>query len=357
MKATKPNRNTERRNMQGERTRLSILKASARLFAQRGYDNVSIREISADLDVAPSLVIHHFGNKAALYRKTVRYFLGDGALFQHAAEPLTKVDPEDKQVAANALAECIHIFFEIWHGPNRVRHLDRLMLQVIFGRGSVDVPLALEWIGPCERLFEDFFMKVNPSLTREDADVRMEIFFSHIFYPSVIRKLLCSEHGWKDFPRDFLLRWKKNIAADFCLGTGLPTPTFIYPEEGETAGAARVYKHRAAVSVAQPTPLRPFAVAHPHRRRGGAQNRASDETAAGGEFPADAAGAATGDAETAAGDTNAHGDAAEASEPRRRITRHPLILPRPGELHRSSLLPRLFPKPESTASTSDLLPD
>jgi AcrR family transcriptional regulator len=218
-------------NIKGERTRALILKVSARLFALRGYDNVSIRDISDEVDIVPSLIMHHFGNKAALYRKTVEHFLQNGEIFMRGVAPILNVDTNDKPAVANAIAESIHNFFELWHGPNRIKYLDRLMLQVIFARGSVDMPLALAWIRSAEKIFEDLFLKLQPDRGMHGADVRMEIFFSHIFYPAVVRKLLLSEHAWKEYPVEFLLTWKKNIARDFCLGLDLPTPTFVYPEE------------------------------------------------------------------------------------------------------------------------------
>jgi AcrR family transcriptional regulator len=228
-----------RDNSAGERTRTALLHTAARLFAQRGYDNVSVRDIAAEMKLSASLVIFHFGSKAGLYRKILRYYLDNGALFLRCALPVTRVDVNDGQACANAVAESVHLFFDCWHGPNRIRHLDRLLLQVIFGRGSVESSQTLEWIGPTERIFEHFFRSVNPAISEEDADVRMEVFFGNIFYPAVIKKLLMSEHNWSDFPVPYLLRWKKQIAGDTCAALSLPPPRYIYPEEADPDYYAR----------------------------------------------------------------------------------------------------------------------
>ncbi|MDR1817253.1 MAG: TetR/AcrR family transcriptional regulator [Puniceicoccales bacterium] len=357
MRNGKPQKAAERRNVQGEKTRLVILKTAARLFAQRGYDNVRIRDISHELDIAPSLVMHHFGNKALLYRKTVRYYLGDGQIFTHGAEPLVKADISDRQACANAVAESIHIFYEIWHGPERVKHLDRLMLQVIFGRGSVDVPLALDWIGPTERAIERFFRQVNPNISEAEAGVRAEVFFSHIFYPAVIKKLLCAEHGWREFPRDFLLNWKKTVARDFCLGLGLPPPTFAYPEE--CGGLSNSFVHHPETGDITAIPHRRIAPVRAHASpskapapAGGSGN--GNGTGGDGLGPATGGGANTANAAAADAVANAGNDAAphaqtaETAAPRRRsITRRPLILTKPTSPEPSSFLPRLFPKPKA----------
>jgi AcrR family transcriptional regulator len=247
----------ERRNVQGEKSRLIILRVAASLFAQRGYDDVSIRDIADAVNTVPSLIMHHFGSKAALYRKTVNYYLGDGEIFMRGTEPLTRIQEGDKQGAANALAESIHLFFEFWHGPHRVKHLDRLLLQVIFGRGAVDVPLALDWIRPSEKIFEDFFLRVA-NLTPTEADIRMEIFFSHIFYPAVIRSLLLVEHDWDDYPEEFLLSWERTIAKDFCRGLDLPDPilnkeTEKYHKHSNISKRGDLHSHGATSSA--PAPL------------------------------------------------------------------------------------------------------
>ncbi|MCC5858408.1 MAG: TetR/AcrR family transcriptional regulator [Ectothiorhodospiraceae bacterium] len=44
-----------------------ILEASKILFAERGYDGVSIRDIAEKARVSKANVFHHFGNKANLY--------------------------------------------------------------------------------------------------------------------------------------------------------------------------------------------------------------------------------------------------------------------------------------------------
>lgn len=47
-------------------TRGHILDAATALFARKGYDATSLRDIAEQADVALSLIDHHFGNKAAL---------------------------------------------------------------------------------------------------------------------------------------------------------------------------------------------------------------------------------------------------------------------------------------------------
>jgi AcrR family transcriptional regulator len=52
---------------QGDLTaRATIRNSALRLFAERGPDAVTVRQIAADARVSPALVLHHFGSKAGL---------------------------------------------------------------------------------------------------------------------------------------------------------------------------------------------------------------------------------------------------------------------------------------------------
>ena len=52
-------------------TRERITDAAERLFAARGYDGTSMRDIATEADVRVGLVSHHAGSKAALFHFTV----------------------------------------------------------------------------------------------------------------------------------------------------------------------------------------------------------------------------------------------------------------------------------------------
>lgn len=55
------------RRPSGDATRLRILDAAERLFADHGYDGVSLRQITAAADVKLALANYHYGSKAGLW--------------------------------------------------------------------------------------------------------------------------------------------------------------------------------------------------------------------------------------------------------------------------------------------------
>ena len=63
----------------GARTQERILRVAERLFAERGYDGVSMRTLAAGADVQLALLSYYFSNKLGLYR----------AVFQRRIDPIS----------------------------------------------------------------------------------------------------------------------------------------------------------------------------------------------------------------------------------------------------------------------------
>lgn len=54
-------------------SRDTVVRTASRLFAERGYAAVSIRDIAAEAGVSPALVIKHVGTKAALFTEATTF--------------------------------------------------------------------------------------------------------------------------------------------------------------------------------------------------------------------------------------------------------------------------------------------
>lgn len=59
------------------RARELLLQAAGELFAERGYDRTTLRDLGEQAGVDPAMVARHFGSKAGLYLATLRAELGD----------------------------------------------------------------------------------------------------------------------------------------------------------------------------------------------------------------------------------------------------------------------------------------
>lgn len=87
-----------------DRTRAQILAAAQLLFAERGYDGTTIRDIAARADIDPAMVIRYFHNKDELFARAASIDL--------SLPSLTVADP------ARIGETLIRHFLAIWEKPD-----------------------------------------------------------------------------------------------------------------------------------------------------------------------------------------------------------------------------------------------
>lgn len=69
-------------------TRRAIQDSAARLFTERGYAGVSVRDIAAGAGSDPALVIRHFGSKEQLFLETMQLDLAANPILEGPIETL-----------------------------------------------------------------------------------------------------------------------------------------------------------------------------------------------------------------------------------------------------------------------------
>ncbi|GAA0481203.1 helix-turn-helix domain-containing protein [Streptomyces olivaceiscleroticus] len=77
----------EARRRDSARSRESLLRAAGELFAERGFDRTTTRDIGRRAGVDPALIARYFGGKTQLYLATVEAEHGD-------SDPGDLLDPE-----------------------------------------------------------------------------------------------------------------------------------------------------------------------------------------------------------------------------------------------------------------------
>jgi AcrR family transcriptional regulator len=120
----------------------SIVQAAIRLFAERGIDATSLREVAKAAGVSPALVVHHFGGKeglasavdeAALQGFGVAYGSGEPSegsdLLRQRAEQTARVMREHPEV-------CAYLGRALVEGTPGSTRLFRMMIEG--GRTEID---------------------------------------------------------------------------------------------------------------------------------------------------------------------------------------------------------------------------
>ncbi|MGX7927214.1 TetR/AcrR family transcriptional regulator [Tsuneonella sp. HG094] len=150
-----------------EKTRADdFVKSASALFAKRGFDRTSVREIAQALGVASGTLFYHFESKEDLLEAIINKGIADG--YQRASEALadTPLGPLSRLLA---LASS-HI--EVVHGE--LRHVHQVWIRE-WGRLS---PKAQERMRPTAHKYRDLldsvlvevqqagYLKTDPTMTR-----------------------------------------------------------------------------------------------------------------------------------------------------------------------------------------------
>ena len=120
----------------GERSRARILEAAGKLFAGKGFDAASIRELARAAEVNLSAIAYHFGDKEGLYRAVIRQVIDDSEpLVRNATELLTRGVAEargDRRVLARVAAAFIRGLYGAVLVEERLRWQMALMLREFY---------------------------------------------------------------------------------------------------------------------------------------------------------------------------------------------------------------------------------
>ena len=164
----------------GQQMRVRILRVAERLFAEHGYDGVSMRRIAAAADTKIAHIAYYFGGKADLYR----------AVFEHRIAPISEARRSTLQLLlARAsppptVIEVLEAFARPWFETQKTasgRHYTRLIAREVNDpreekRGIVrDLldPVAVDFVGALETVLPE----------RDRAEIHL---FYHIFVGAIL---------------------------------------------------------------------------------------------------------------------------------------------------------------------------
>lgn len=94
----------------GEESRARIVEAAGQLFADRGFDGVSVRELARRAKVNAAAINYHFGGKEALYHAVLRRLIDDTEPMFTPMVARLRSGAEKAGGDRDALAELIDLF-------------------------------------------------------------------------------------------------------------------------------------------------------------------------------------------------------------------------------------------------------
>ncbi|MEU6104559.1 TetR family transcriptional regulator [Streptomyces flaveolus] len=119
----------ERAARRSSRTRVAILDAARRRFAEQGYDRTTIRAVAADAKIDPSMVMRYYGSKERLFEAalTVDLHLPDLTAVPREQLPrtlvLTFLDRWERAPAGDTLLVLLRSAVTADHAAARMREI------------------------------------------------------------------------------------------------------------------------------------------------------------------------------------------------------------------------------------------
>jgi AcrR family transcriptional regulator len=147
-----------------------LISVAMKLFAEKGFDGVTVRDISAAADVSVGLINHHFGSKEGLREAVDRHFLTQ-------FEETLAANPLDTKATDQRGIDAVVEWTEEWID----RHIDEWSVSTAYMRRAL-----LEGNDWGANLFERFYQVVRTSVDRMDAEGRLRPDVDRLWLPLLI---------------------------------------------------------------------------------------------------------------------------------------------------------------------------
>ncbi len=203
--------------------RATIRNAALALFAERGHDAVTMREIAAAASVSPALVVHHFGSKAGL-RAAVDEHAG------RAFDALLEMDQDDLAavLAGERSASVAELFAaSVPQGSPLPAYLRRLLLA----NDPAGSALVARWYAGTRALL-DATAERGATTPSDDPEMRAAFLLANDLALVLLRPQLEAVLGVDPLSSGGLDRWAREAAAVYAHGAFAPPPDSEDEDDG-----------------------------------------------------------------------------------------------------------------------------
>lgn len=197
-------------------TKSKILAIAHKLFAEYGFNGVSIRDLAKECDVNVSAINYHFKSKENLYIETVKESIGQTsekvrAIYDNLKNP--SIDELSMQVFDYFVSESEDL---------------KTAFKLVMGQSNKNaciMPLSDDIVGyagpPGGEYFAKCLMHEFPNTSQIDIDWAVRTLFTLIIHKSLVTcneslmKSLCKKNITEDIIRNDITRLIKMIRQEF----------------------------------------------------------------------------------------------------------------------------------------------
>ena len=200
-----------------------LLEAAARLFAERGFDGVTIRQIAAAAGVGHAGVNYHFRSKSELYGEVLRRHGPGGAMERAGLAGVSAEAARGAGEARAALVSWVRGFVAAAALPDDPI-VDGLVRHELRRVGGPRDEVFEGVIRPRHAELRALIARVAPELDERDLAVAAVGVLSQVAYYRIARPVALRLLGVDDIDRELAERIVARVLANTLGGLGLAAP-------------------------------------------------------------------------------------------------------------------------------------
>jgi AcrR family transcriptional regulator len=184
-------------------TRITLIESAIRLFAERGYDAVSTRDI-ADLAAANiGSIAYHFGGKPGLRLACAEHVIANIAATVGPAflRPLPPLTPDQ---ALEMIERMMGVFTNFWMVSEGSQSFVNFILREMLVKGEVSELFYSVWMKPMHKRFCELFgIATGRDCKSHEVKIAVFSFIGQVFHfrvgqPLIMRRLEWDELGERE---------------------------------------------------------------------------------------------------------------------------------------------------------------
>jgi AcrR family transcriptional regulator len=181
-----------------------LLKAATRLFADKGLDGVSTRELAAEAGVNLSAITYHFGGKEKLYKAALQYVIDLLApRRQQVIDALgasVRAAKGDPALLSAVSANFVRAMFTALTNPEFPVEPVRLLIRELHQPTKALELVMAGHINPVQDAITDFVAAATGrSADDEDAKLLGFAVTHQVLMPGLMRPVIQARLGWQQF--------------------------------------------------------------------------------------------------------------------------------------------------------------
>jgi len=178
-----------------EATRHRLTEAAERLFADHGYAETSVREITTEAGTNVASVNYHFGSKQGLYRQVFESRLAE--MREQRTEAVASVvqQAERRGDAATVIEAFARAFMQPLTDPARARVMLRLFLREMSDPHLPRGMFIEQMAKPMQVLMVDAIRRACPSVTEQQAALCFHSLVGQLVHLLQVWKMMADADG------------------------------------------------------------------------------------------------------------------------------------------------------------------